>query len=292
MPSLHCCLRAFSSAASRGSSLAAVRGLLIVMASLAAEHRLQGLWASAVWLTGFAALCHVGSSQTRDWTYASCTGRQILTTGPPGKSTHFIFKCFCFFFSNQIRSPHVHKFTSHSLFSLPSHLVGETKLFCIVAIVDFVGCFPWQHLRRHAVIWYFCKWSRVPSFPSLENTGRRWCCLPNPSRKNRMSGVVCVVLWLAHSLWSSLLAFHLKVFIISVGFESGSVVKNLPANVGDTWAVGSTLGSGRSPGVGNGNSLQYCCLDRGAWWAIVHGVTASPLSLSSKCSLVSLHFLP
>ena len=47
----------------------------------------------------------------------------------------------------------------------------------------------------------------------------------------------------------------------------GSVVKNLPANAGE---VGSILGSGRSPGGGNGNPLQYSCLensmDRGALW--------------------------
>ena len=92
------------------------------------------------------------------------------------------------------------------------------------------------------------------------------------------------MLWLTHALWSSLLAFHLKVLIISVGFESGSVVKNLPANMGDTWAMGSILGSGRSPEVGNGNSLQYCCLGNpmewGAWRAIVHEVTKSQTGLS------------
>ena len=53
------------------------------------------------------------------------------------------------------------------------------------------------------------------------------------------------------------------------------LVVNLPANVGDAEAV-SILGSERSPGWGNGNPLQYSCLgnsmDRGAWWAIVHGV--------------------
>ena len=52
------------------------------------------------------------------------------------------------------------------------------------------------------------------------------------------------------------------------------VVKNLPANAGD---AGLIPGSGRSPGVGNGNPLQYSCLgnpmDRGARWATVHGVT-------------------
>jgi len=56
------------------------------------------------------------------------------------------------------------------------------------------------------------------------------------------------------------------------GFPDGSVVKNMLANAGDS---GSILGSGRSPREGNGNPLQYSCLenpvDRGAWWATVHG---------------------
>ena len=50
-------------------------------------------------------------------------------------------------------------------------------------------------------------------------------------------------------------------------------VKNSPANAGD---AGSILGSGRSPGEGHGNQLQYSCLenpmDRGAWQATVYGV--------------------
>ena len=44
-----------------------------------------------------------------------------------------------------------------------------------------------------------------------------------------------------------------------IGFPGGSVVKNLPANAGDTEDAGSSLGSGRSPGVRNGNPLQYSC---------------------------------
>ena len=58
------------------------------------------------------------------------------------------------------------------------------------------------------------------------------------------------------------------------GFPGGAVVKNLPANVGDARDVGLIPGSERSPGEGNGNPLQYSCLensmDRGAWWATVH----------------------
>ena len=56
------------------------------------------------------------------------------------------------------------------------------------------------------------------------------------------------------------------------------VVRNLPAN-GDLRDVGSIPGSGRSPGGGHGNPLKYSCLenpmDRGVWWATVHGVTRS-----------------
>ena len=57
------------------------------------------------------------------------------------------------------------------------------------------------------------------------------------------------------------------------------VVKNLPANVGDARDTGSILRSRRSPGGGHGDPLQCSWLenpmDRGAWWAAVHGVTQS-----------------
>ena len=62
--------------------------------------------------------------------------------------------------------------------------------------------------------------------------------------------------------------------IMILGFPYGSLIKNPPANAGD---AGSIPGSGRCPGEGNGNPLQYSCLgnpmDRGAWEATVHGVT-------------------
>ena len=60
------------------------------------------------------------------------------------------------------------------------------------------------------------------------------------------------------------------------------VVKKLPANVRDTRSTGLIPGLGRSPGVGNGNPLQYSCLensmDRGAWQVTVHGVTESDMT--------------
>ena len=59
----------------------------------------------------------------------------------------------------------------------------------------------------------------------------------------------------------------------------GLVVKNPLANAGDLRESGLIPGSGRSPGGGQDNPLQYSCLenpmDRGAWWAIVHGFTKS-----------------
>ena len=60
------------------------------------------------------------------------------------------------------------------------------------------------------------------------------------------------------------------------GFPGGAVVKNPPTSAGDARDVGLIPGSRRSLEVGDGNQLQYSCLencmDRGAWWATVHWV--------------------
>ena len=65
-----------------------------------------------------------------------------------------------------------------------------------------------------------------------------------------------------------------NVLLYSTGFPGGLVVKNPLANAGDLISMDLIPGSGRSPGEGNGNPLQYSCLknsmDRGAWWAMVH----------------------
>ena len=67
--------------------------------------------------------------------------------------------------------------------------------------------------------------------------------------------------------------------------SGGAAVKNLPANAGDTGDAVLIPGWGRSPGAGTGQPLQYSCLgnpmDRGAWWAAVHGVTESLTRLSA-----------
>ena len=67
------------------------------------------------------------------------------------------------------------------------------------------------------------------------------------------------------------------------GFPSSSVGKESACNAGDTGDGSSIPGLGRCPAEGNGNSLQYSSLenpmDRGAWWATVHGVAKSQTRL-------------
>ena len=70
-----------------------------------------------------------------------------------------------------------------------------------------------------------------------------------------------------------------------MGFPGGSEGKESACSVGD---LGSIPGSGRSPGEGNGNTLQYSCLenpmDRGSWWATVHEASESWMRLSEHIS--------
>ena len=64
-----------------------------------------------------------------------------------------------------------------------------------------------------------------------------------------------------------------------MGFPDGLVVRNLLVNSGDARDVSLISGLGRCPGGGNGHPLQYSCfenpMDRGAWWATIHGVKES-----------------
>ena len=69
--------------------------------------------------------------------------------------------------------------------------------------------------------------------------------------------------------------------IFKASFPGGAVIKKLPAKSGDARDLGSIPWLGRYLGVGNGNLLQYSCLedsmDRGAWWTTVHGFMKSQI---------------
>ena len=96
--------------------------------------------------------------------------------------------------------------------------------------------------------------------------------------------VVTVRIYVTTDSVGSFFSTFSPAFIVCRLFDDGcsdwvALLLNLPANAGVIRDVGSIPGSGKSPGEGNGNSLQYSCLEnpigRGNWWAIVHGVTKS-----------------
>ena len=84
--------------------------------------------------------------------------------------------------------------------------------------------------------------------------------------------------WLRESL--SVTASHLPASSVQLGASQVAlVVKDPPANARDIRDTGSVPGSGRSPGGGHGNPLQYSCLenpmDRGVWQVAVHSIAES-----------------
>ena len=101
----------------------------------------------------------------------------------------------------------------------------------------------------------------------------RWGCGPTQANQNQLRKL----LELFRTIYSS--------------SQVTLLVKNQPANAGDIRDVGWIPGSGRSPGGGNGNPLQYSCLenskDRGTWWATGHGIAKSRTQLSTRTSLPS-----
>ena len=106
-------------------------------------------------------------------------------------------------------------------------------------------------------VWVFCTmaWKYPNELFGQPNVSLYLCLYPKWKFRKFTLGNSLAVRWLA-------------------GFPGGSVVKNLPANVGDTGEASLLLEWGRSPGAGNGNPLQYSCLDnpidRGGWRAAVH----------------------
>ena len=123
-------------------------------------------------------------------------------------------------------------------------------------------------------------WIPCISFSSLIGVSRTSRTMLNNSGK---SGHPCLVPDLRGNAFRfSLLRLMFAVGLSYTGFPCSSVGKESACSAGDQ---GSIPGLGRSPGEGNGNPLQYRCLenlmDRGAWWAAVHGVAKSWAQLSN-----------
>ena len=100
----------------------------------------------------------------------------------------------------------------------------------------------------------------------IQSVGLNVCLKPTPSNKFNIE-TQCTWIW---------------------GSQVVLVVKNLPANAGDIREAGSIPALGRSPGGGQGNPLQYSCLenpmDREAWWATVHGFAKNQTRLKRLCT--------
>ena len=95
-----------------------------------------------------------------------------------------------------------------------------------------------------------------------------------PVKWYSLSYIINLAIGTNRCLLLSITEHNINLLLHSLGRHSGSDGKESAYNAGRT---GLISGSGRSSGEGNGNPLQYSCLenpmDRGAWWATVHGVT-------------------
>ena len=148
-----------------------------------------------------------------------------------------------------------------------------------------------------------------PSAPCWACTGREqeasggllwggWVCLDAgspPAAGQDCSWLLCVLNKLKST---AIVIMTNRVYLLCYMYmfkhsQVALIVKNPPANPGDISDSASIPGSGRSPGEGNSNPLQYACLgnptDRGAWWVTVHGVTESDTTEHS--TTIHLHHL-
>ena len=110
------------------------------------------------------------------------------------------------------------------------------------------------------------------------------------------SSTLCWSVWESASVnrrWVLQGKDHILFIFVPVryrNFPGGSTVKNLPANEGDVGDLGPVPGLGRSPGGGHGHPLQFSCLenpkDRGAWWAMAHGVAKSRTRLRKHTGVI------
>ena len=140
--------------------------------------------------------------------------------------------------------------------------------------LDFLRSFPACFVvdLRHKYWPLAFQISHDPSHTLLELTTLIFAC-PHKCNQREWENDHCL---LCSSVVNLISAGSITDQVYSKDFLGTSVVKNLPGNAGD---LGSVPGSGVAPGEGIGYPLQYSCLenpmDRGAWWAIIHGATRS-----------------
>ena len=163
--------------------------------------------------------------------------------------------------------------------------------------MTLAGC---QRYNRHA--WF----GHLDKVVSLQNPGR-FIMLETTHRGLQTSSLLQSESWIAIRTRENFMLFVCRILewfytLIKIlggrctGLPRWPSGKHHPANRADSRDVGWISGSERSPGVGNGNPLQYFCLgnplDRGALWATVHGVTNSQTQLSTwACTHEAGHLL-
>ena len=176
-------------------------------------------------------------------------------------------------------------FTHWTTREVPSHIVlipGYNELYWIFSLVKMLTS---QHSHRTCSVG---RWSSSSVlFGHLKTSCRKGLPAVIVALLQCQDSVNC---WetknlLMHWLGTGCLEIRLQLQNLLLGFPGGSVVKNSPVYAGDARDTGLTLGSGRSSGEGNINSLDSSCLenpmDRGAWWATVRGVINIQARLST-----------
>ena len=155
---------------------------------------------------------------------------------------------------SSFQSLHKHLLKIHCITGTAGHSDGKLSIISVVQEQTSIQRQTYREILTFITTMTEMKWALGTTGP-LENR--------HLTPPERVSVVGCFLIWVK-------------------GFPGGSVVKSLPASARD---AGSIPGSGRSPGEGNGTSLQYSCLgnpmDRGAWRATVHGVAKSQTRLSN-----------
>ena len=168
----------------------------------------------------------------------------------------------------------------------------ESSLHSKIKAVNPKGNQPWIFIgRTHVEAIAPILWPPVAKNQFIgkdSDSGKDWGQEEKGSTEDGITNTMTWVEFTRVLLWFIVRKIYACIYIWGGGvFPGGSVIKKPPAKAGDTGDgrdVCLIPGLGRSPGGGNGNPLKYSYLensvDRGAWWATVHGVAKSQTQLS------------